>query len=59
MGACLHHVQAINLSSLMSSLYVVKKGDRRKFLSGNGLPYSNGVSCNSVLQCVCKLQPFL
>ena len=43
-----------------SSLYVVKKSDRRKNLPSNGLPYSWKTRwCNSVLHCVCNLQPFL
>ena len=44
MGICLHHIEAIirDLSSLIMilSLHVLKKGNGRKTLSSNGLPYS-------------------
>ena len=43
MGICLHHIEVIvrdRFSSLISSLYVVKKGGRRQNLLRNGLPYS-------------------
>ena len=43
MGICLRHVETIvrdRFSSLISSLYAVMNGNRRKNLPGNGLPYS-------------------
>ena len=48
----------IDFSSLILSLYVVKKGGRRK--TYHVMDFSihgkhNSVSCNSVLHCVCKL----
>ena len=52
----------IDFSSLILSLYVVKKGGKRKNTPCNGLPIHgehDGASCNPVLHCVCKLQSFL
>ena len=43
MGVCLRHLKAIvrdRFSSLISSLYLVKIGGRRKNSPCNGLPYS-------------------
>ena len=43
MDVCLHHIEAIvhNQSFFTDlSMYVVKKGDRRKNFSSNGHPYS-------------------
>ena len=51
----------INFSSLISSLYVVKKGGRRKTHHAMDSPIHSehdGASCNSVLHCVCKLQTY-
>ena len=53
---------AIDFSSLISSLYVGKKDDRRKTHHVMDSPIHgeyNGVSYNSVLHCVRKLQSFL
>ena len=49
-GICLHHIKqlyAIDLSSLISLLYVVKKGDKRKMNSPIHGDY-DGASCNTV-----------
>ena len=43
MGVCLRHVETIvrdRFSSLISSLYAVKNGNRRQNLLSNGLSYS-------------------
>ena len=40
MGVCLRHVEAIDFSSLNSSLYVVTKGGRWNNLPRYGFPYS-------------------
>ena len=53
---------AIDFPSLILSLYVVKKGGRRKTHHVMDSPIHgkhDGVSCNSTLYCVCKLQSFL
>ena len=53
---------AIHFSSLISSLYVVKKSGKRKTYHVMDSPIHgehDGASCNSVLHCVCKLQSFL
>ena len=65
MGICLRRVKAVirdRFSSLILSLYVVKKGGRRKTHHVTDSPIhgkQDGASCNSVLYCVCKLQSFL
>ena len=62
MGNCLRHVEAVDFSSLILSLYVVKKGGRRKshhVMDSAIHGEHDGASCNSVLHCVCKLQSFL
>ena len=65
MCVCLCHVEAVvrdRFSSLISSLYVVKKGGRRKCHHVMDSPIRgehDGASCNSVLHCVCKLVVFV
>ena len=64
MGICLCHVEAIiRVQSFFTDyVSVVKKGDRKKTypVIDSRIPGKHdGVSCNSVLHCVSKLQPFL
>ena len=57
MGICLHHIETIvRGQALISSLYVVKKGDRRKIYRVMDSPIHgehNDASCNSIdLYCI-------
>ena len=59
MGICLHHVEAIDLSSLIPSLYVVKEGDTYPVMDSPIHGNHYGAGCNSVLHCVHKLVVFV
>ena len=60
MSIYLRYVKAIDLSSLISSLYVVKKSDKGKTYPANPIYGEHvGASCYSVYHCVRKLKAFL
>ena len=53
---------AIDFSSLISSLYAVRVAIEETTYPVMDSPIHgehNGASCNSVLHCICKVQPFL
>ena len=54
MGVCLHHVETIVpfLHCMISSLYAVKNGIRRKNLHSTGLPYSWQTQCYKLHLCI-------